>query len=643
MLYFVIRDSGKKIDLSHLNVIFNEENDWFSREVKSDYSFPITLPKKELLTETDFTYNSVTVKKQYPGYLYRDGEVLSATLKLDKIKGKFLECIIFMGSENIPGFNQKLNTFPLQVVSEIEDMKEHALDKIVLDYPDTNYNFPMVHTNNYDASSAEFFEFKGILNNYEEGAFVENELVTETNVDRILNIMQPFAYLMYVLKTALESVGFTLSGDILQIQDLNKALLFKDARYFVSLGRDSIPFRYKITEWTSNAYIKNNIQHVLYNKSIEIEKKGDYILFGEIYSAFYRFSAFNIRISDLFISVSKISGGVPTLLFTLEIDGADITTSEIKITRDTRSLDIPVSFESGDTLQITKVEAKRDLIPPILQDYPEAVSLSVIPIRYRNEDDSPIISLLDLNEVDLKKVVPDMTLSELIMQVRLSKNLDMVFNGNEIVMNFISPQINRSDYVDLSEYEVEEPERPVNDDRSYELKYKDGKQNPEYIYDSVFVTAEGDQVINYTVKKDTEPIELDFLPLPVITRDNVTTAFALDDEQSKLRLIFFNAIDPEIEEIPVCFDNVLFTIPNIYNNHYKRWINFLINSISNEWEFIIPVEKFKGVTAKTIVFCYGNFQIFRELQRERLLINSNQYWRVTPKTESLPLTADPSS
>lgn len=642
MLYFVIKETGKKIDLTHLNVIFNEENDWFSREVKSDYSFPITLPKKELLTETDFTYNSVTVKKQYPGYLYRDGEVLNATLKLDKIKGKFLECIIFMGSENIPGFDQKLNTFPLEVVSEIEDMKEHALDKIVLDYPDTNYNFPMVHTNNYDPSSTEFFEFKGILNNYEEGEFIENELVPETNLDRIFNIMQPFAYLMYVLKTALQSVGFTLSGDILQVEDLNKALLFKDARYFVSLGRESIPFRYKTTEWTSNAYVKNGIQHVLYEKSIVIEKKGDYILFGEIYSAFYRFSGI-FRISDISITIRKVSSGTPTTLFNFILLGVTTYSPDDTIYRDTRSLDINVSFEAGDILEITKIEAKRDLIPPILPDYPEAVSLSVIPIRYRNEDNSPVISLLDLNEVDLKKVVPDMTLSELITQVRLSKNLDMVFNGNEIIMNFISPQINRSDYVDLTEYEVEEPERPVNDDRSYELKYKDGKQNPEYIYDSVFVTAEGDQVSNYTVKKDTDPIELDFLPLPVITRNNVTTAFALDDEQSKLRLIFFNAIDPEISERPVCFDNVLFTIPNIFNNHYKNWINFLINSISNEWEFIIPVEKFKGITAKTVVFCYGNFQVFRELQRERLLINSNQYWRVTPKTESLPLTADPSS
>jgi hypothetical protein len=33
-------------------------------------------------------------------------------------------------------------------------------------------------------------------------------------------------------------------------------------------------------------------------------------------------------------------------------------------------------------------------------DYPEAISLKLIPIRFRNQDGSPIISTLNLNEID---------------------------------------------------------------------------------------------------------------------------------------------------------------------------------------------------------------------------------------------------
>jgi hypothetical protein len=49
-----------------------------------------------------------------------------------------------------------------------------------------------------------------------------------------------------------------------------------------------------------------------------------------------------------------------------------------------------------------KIEPK-GTTPSITPDYPEAISLKLIPIRFRNQDGSPIISTLNLNEIDLKK------------------------------------------------------------------------------------------------------------------------------------------------------------------------------------------------------------------------------------------------
>jgi hypothetical protein len=59
-------------------------------------------------------------------------------------------------------------------------------------------------------------------------------------------------------------------------------------------------------------------------------------------------------------------------------------------------------------------------------DYPEAISLKLIPIRFRNQDGSPIISTLNLNEIDLKKVVPDMTFRDLIMIIKNWKNYEFI-------------------------------------------------------------------------------------------------------------------------------------------------------------------------------------------------------------------------
>ncbi len=644
MIYFVFDEAQKKIDLTHLNTIFSEENDWFSNEFKSDMTFPVNIPIKQFADILDFDYNATELKKQFLGKLYRDGEVVVATLKLQKIKGKFIECILFFGLESFPGFNKKLTELDLEYIEDIEDMKTHALDIIVQNYPAVNYNFPMIHTDKYDSASEEFNLFQKIINNFSAGAFIENNLVIETNIDEIKNIMQPLPYLLHVMKAAVEESGYTLTGDILNIPDLQKALLFRDGAYFNSVTKDKIPFRYKIGEWNELAYVKNGIQHVLYNKMMTIEKKGDYLLYGSIFSVMFKTSNILSKKNDIFIGLYKISGGITTILFSFEFLAGSISSIYFNPYLDRRDIDIEVSFEAGDTLQITKIEAQRNLVPPVLEDYPESISLDLFPIRYLNPDGSPIISLLDLTVIDLKRVVPTCSVAELFMAVRLTKNLDFIVSGNEVIMNFIKPQFDRSTAIDLSSFDIEDPDRSLNDDRTYEIRFKDGK-NTSYPFESIFIDSEGNYIDNYVIKKDTTPIEIDLLPLPIVDRDGVNTAISFEDDDSKIRLVFFNALDPEelMEQKPVCFLNHLMLIPAIYTNFYIEIINFFINSLTTEWEFIIAVEKFRNVNVKSLVYCYRNFHIFSNLERERLLIGTNQYWIIKAKIESLPLTAGPSS
>ena len=641
MLYFVITESQKKIDLSNQKILFNEENDWFTRETKSDFSFPFTLLKKTFLDITDFSYNYVRPKKQYPGKLYRDGQVINATLKIQSSKGKFVDCIIFAGLENLPGFDKKLSEFPLQYL-EVDNIKEHALTIITQDYPAVNYNFPMLHTDQYDSDSGEFNGFEKILNNFFEGNFINNVLEEETNIDLIKNIMQPVPYVKHVLITSIESLGYTLAGDILTLEDLNKALLVRDGDYYNSLSREIIPFRFKIDEWDELAYVKNTYQHVLYNKSIVIEKKGDYLLYGQIVNV--RVANFFSYRSDIFIGVYKVSGGIPTLLYSQElISPTGAVPASPLYPKSIVDIDLEISFEAGDILQITKTEIRRDLIPVILEDYPEAISLDLQPVRYRNPDNSPIISLLDLDYIDLTRVVPDVTLNDVIMQLRLLKNLDFVIEGSVIKMDFIFKRMNRNNYIDLQDYEIEEPYRPFNDDRTYELSFKDGKNYKEHPYDSIFVTSEDSFTNDYKKNDDTTPIEIDLLPLPIVNRNGIITALILDDDATKIRLAFYNSVPEElfVDEKPIFFENPLTTLQAIYFNYYRTWIDFLINSISLEWEFIISVEKAHDLNIKSIIFCYKNFHVIREIERERLLIKSREFWRLFLKTESLPLTSDP--
>ncbi|MBN8565212.1 MAG: hypothetical protein J0M25_00570 [Flavobacteriales bacterium] len=646
MLYFIFDNFDLKINLENLNPTFNEENDFFSNEFQNDMTFPVKIPLKNFISIADYSVNSLSAKKSYPGKLYMDGRIIFSTLKIQRTEGQFLEAVIFFGLENFPGFSNKLSQLDLYYEDGINDMKAHALEIITKAYPEVDYNFPMVHTKKYDPTSNEYNGFLGIINNFSEGIFIENILNEESNIDDIRNIMQPAPYLLHVMKKAVEFAGKELAGDVLELPDLQKALIFRHGDYFTSLKKEDIPLRIKNNEWSEETYFKNGIQHVRYTKDFVVEKKGDYILYGSFYNCVIKgaiFSGAVLNLTDISASIKKVSS-ITTNLFSYEVNGSVVVEINQFPKMVKRDIDIELSFEAGDIIRFEITEVKRNTVPPLLQDYPEVVSMTLFPVRFRNPDGSPIISLLDLNEIDLKRVVPDVTVSDLFNAVRAFKNLGFVVTDTQVIMNFIKPQFNRSTAVDLSEFDVEFPLRNFNQERTYELSYKDGK-NEAYPVPSLYVTSEGQFDENYTTQDTTKKIEIGLLPLPIDIINNIATAVAFDDDNSKINLVFFDPFDEDdLSELkPVTFFNPATTIEFIHQNYYKEMIYFLINSETYEHSFIIPVEKFKDVTVQSLVFHHKNFHVFQSLERERLLIGTNQYWRITMKTESLPLIADPSA
>lgn len=647
MLQFIHNDF--KIDLSHLKITFNSENIWFKTEINSDYSFPFNIPWDEWAKISNSThYNAVDGLVKFEGKLYRDGMLNSATLKVQETKGKFVSCMIYSGFEGFTVFDKQLKDLPLDnfVVSNI---KTHALSVITQNYPAVSHNFPMIHTDKYDPESPEFFQFEKIINKYVDGAFVESDLEPGTNIDRIKNIMQPLPYLLHVLKKGFEADGYDLQGDILNITDFQKALICRDGDYYEKTGKgDGIPFQIEVGDYVSTDPLvpidtyPHNVEVVNFFKEIVIEKKGDYLLFGDIKSVQvkrFKTTLPFLFITDLRYKITKISGGVTTTILNY-VRNADTdfsgTLNSYYWQHPYKSVDIPVSFEAGDILRFEKKEAVRNstFYPPSA-DYPYTIDMKVIPLRYRNPDNSPILSILDRNKVDLTQVVPDMTFGELIERLMVWKKLDLNPVGNIVYMNYVVNQFDRNQAVKLSEKEVEEPLITNNDSRSYELFFADGKTHETYKYDSAYIDSDGVAINDYQTKKDTIQISIDALPYPVVQRTEIKTAFAFDDEISKLRLVFYNGIsldDDEEPEIPVCFENSNMLIPKICENDYKDWLNFLINSKTYQWDFIMSVEKFREITAQSLIYAYNNYHIFTEIEQERI---NHMYWKISAKTETL--------
>ncbi len=625
MIYFIL-DNNEKIELTHRKITFTETNSWFESEFKSEFSFPFEMRKEDFVKVSDFSnYLSAGSKTQFKGKLYRDGDLIDATLKIQQQKGNVISGIIFAGMEAFPNFDKDLKDLPLDKFN-VADLKAHALITIRKDYPEVSHQFPMIHTDKYDPASDEFHGFGKFYNNYSEGEFRTNIVQSESNIDLIRNIMQPFPYLMHVVKAGIADAGYELAGDILEIEDFKKALIFRDGSYFKSTTTENIPFVLKINEWSRISYILAGREHVEFNKDLVIDRKGNYLIFGTIFNVMMR-NVLSWR-SDLQLQLKHVRNGVETMLFSRDRihggsgDGAIVQMWNFDI-------EIPISIEPGDIIRLWKIEVRRDVVPVRAPDYPEACSLEIIPLRYLNADGSPIVSVLDLNEVDLTRVVPDMKFGELISNLRAAKNLDLTISGNTVYMNFIQDQLNRNSAIDLSDFDIEEPLRTFHDERSYELSFSDGNKDSQYPYDSVFVQKDLVATSNYRINKNTTELKLDFLPYPTIVRNGISTSFAFDDEPSKLRLVFYNS---SIDGPPVTFNNLNMTIAAIYQQCYANWINFLVNSIGYQWDFIISVEKFKSIVIQSLIYSYSNFHVFTEIEKERI---SRLSWRVSAKSESL--------
>jgi hypothetical protein len=635
MLVFI--HSSFKLDLTYLNVTFTEQNQWFKDDFSTTMSFPFELYlDSELSKNSGFQdhYNSTKNQVVFPGVLETDGDVSNAVLTFQSIKGKTISAIINAGLDNFPSFEKKLSELLLEKKT-VTNIVIDAVRVITLGYPAVNYNFPMIHTAKYDPATPDWNGFGKIINNYSAGNFLTNVLV-ENNIDEIKNIMQPLPYLMHVVKTGIENAGYTLEGDILKDTDFNRALIFRDGNYYKKTSKEEIPIVYLNRQWDTLAYQDNGFQYVTFTKEIKITKKGDYILSGDINSIIYSqrddpdWLSSRHYCSKLYYDIDKISKGITTNLAARHWDKEGGGRNNLNTEVLTQSIDVPVSFEVGDIIKITKTEPRRDSIPSETPDNPEAISLRLTPTRFKNPDGSPILTVLNLNEIDLTKVVPDMTFRELIMILKNWKNYEFVAKDNVISMNFIENKLNRLVANNVSENDVEAPQITFHEDREYELSFADGKSNETYIYDSVLIDKDRFVVSNYTEKSTVNSIKIDALPLPVVTKGGVNTAYSYEDETSKLRIVFMNPVNSSTA--PVSFWNKNVLIPSIYENNYKKWLDFRINSIAWNWEFIISVEKFRLIKIQSLIYAYSNYHVLAEVEKERL---DKSWWRIVAKTESL--------
>jgi hypothetical protein len=600
-----------ELDLTPFKISDTEENNWFSDSFFTKYSFPFSI---DLTDDLDIALGFISFYNSFPETYYEllyvhNNKLEKAVFEIESHQDK-LSATLRFGYEQLPSFDKKLSElsldkFDLPVGTTIY---AHAETVITQTWPAVNYNFPQVHVDKYDPTDALWNGFGSIINNRVAGAFLTNTVDTVADITYNRNVMQPLPYWIHILQRGMIDGGYTLSGKILDDPRLQKACLFGDVDYY---GKPTFQEAINVTQM-SDAYTEinyNNAQRVKaakYYYHTALTNPGKYNISGtftlETFPKVY--CSFSIKYRNKVIYNYNVEG----TLFNRSI-----------------SVDIDLDFETLVDLNpndITIESYQAFSTDKVIFDF------SIICLRLNDSTGVAIPTVSNENKVDLTRAVPDMNFVDFIKVVKNWFNYDLNIVGKMAVMNPIEAEINYQNTLDLQFTEVKKPLRKFSQGTSLLLKFAD-IDNKDFKFLPVFHSKESVVNSNYVTNEKTTTIEINALPLPLLTRNSVQTAFALESNDSKVFLVPYSGIYNG-NNLAQPIDDYL--LPAVHLQYWKGWFNFRINSPGFTWGFKAWNEQILNLKAKTKIFAYKKYHIIKTVNRTEI---SPNLYEVEIETEGL--------
>lgn len=595
-----------ELDLSSFNLTTVKENYWFSDQFFTKYSYPAKMKLTETLIKVFgyFLDDTNQFNQTLFNVVYVKGsKTESAIFEITNQEGVILDFTIRFGFDELPNWDKNLRDLPLEYL-EVEDINVHAKSIITQTWPAVNYNYPQIHTEKYDVEEEAWTAFGKIINRYASLNFPINTFTAEDFANR--NIIQPLPHLLHVLITGFADAGYTLKGDILSNELVQKILIFVDTNY------------YNLINEAEQNIIINNIDYVefispvasyyqeasLYNsKKYKVTGKAHYTNFSDDSGAF-SYVKISYKGIELF-SKSQVSSR------------SGFFTYDINFEFDTNSDD--------DATQLLMFEASAPF------HYRRGVIFDVKIERILEDGSKPTDEIHLLNKVDLSLTVPDMTFGNLVTEVKKEFNIGLEPVGSDIYMNFIEDEVNYKYAVNLSAYEkmLSEVKKEFKSGNSYLLKYKD-VDSEDYSYDVAFQNKDEIVYNDESVDDDTEEIELNALPLPQKNIDGIETAFDFENGgDSELCFVLYAGLNEN--ELNLTEDSNELLIPNIHETFYKSWFNFRLNAVSRIWTFLMHEEELDKIKKK--IYAYSQFHIVKSIEESEI---DKELYSVEIEVESLP-------
>lgn len=601
-----ITDDGAVLDISSQKISVQENNSKVSDQTFSKIMFPFeTLADENFIEQFgDFvSYETSGLETEIPGHLDFEGKLSPSKLNIIDVEGLNLTGQIDYGLDEVPNFEKKLSELPLESFS-VPDIHTYAKTVCEKKYPQTNFNFPRIFTEKYSPDDEVWDAFNGYYNDLNDAGteMRRNYIDNEGNIFN-QNIIHPCPHILYLLKTGFEDAGYQLAGDILTDADLAQRWVFSGTEYFSTLTQP----RNKIA-LTCNDYYAQPQNHAgqhyggYYDANLGISKKGKYKVIGKVDLRRNR-KIMNICSCDLYLNGVKIwsVSGKQSWQVSFNID-LNITEDNAVLNWQGRS-----AFTLGENFNVLEME----LVGSALEASDEP-----------GEDNGVITNL---NEINLKKAVPEITFGELVNRVKnwFNYNMDPP-KDNIIFMNKIISSVD-TEGKDFEFAEILRPKRVFLSGKSFLHKFSDLDNDVKP--NSMFYDKNG-PLLNGKEKTDTNIIEVNGYAMPVSKAKTVAplTAKVMKDGTDSLALVYYdgltdgqnNAKNPE-----GC------NHPELFGKNWESWLRQRIRGQEYQWTFRAPIEVMAKYTVKDYIFCYNNLHIIKSWTKDKVSDNTYEVQIVT--------------
>jgi hypothetical protein len=402
------------------------------------------------------------------------------------------------------------------------------------------------------------------------------------------NIMVPFPYLMEILRVGFQSENMVMLGSFVSDPANEKLLIYTDK--YLEKFQSGLPDFFQFTTAVSQVWV-SGVVTANYSRNYVVSQTGSY----------------KIKL------LIHIPNTLDLVEFKVVYNQEDLYVSTSNIISQELILNVQSADDIGD-LQFLMT----------LKKYTNNSSDGIADISAFNsfnfEFSNGQLNIFP-NNFSLAEIMPNMTFGTFLNKVKNWLNLEITFNKNTVVINYIEPNFMNGPFKTESHLEIEKPHRKFNQDKLYKLTTSN---------DSFYISKEG--IVNGSDGYRDEDITKIDMNLDIMSIEEFEGVFTAVKKESgaEFKLFLYDGLQ---NNLPVAVAGVFdreFSLQEIYGKYWKRWLQFRLSSETYKDKF--PAHILESFDINTGRFKYNKKHLFKKIRKRRIL---EEYWELEIESETL--------